>query len=189
MIILASTSPRRIEIFKRLGFSFIAVPPDFDESSMQGLEPYSMPLIFAQKKAESLSLRFKADVVIGFDTLVFHNGKILGKPKDLNEAKNFFFELSGNYHEVITGCSIVSLELKIFKTFSDTSKVKFKNLTRQIIDEYLLKVNTLDKAGAYAVQEYGEMIIEHTEGSIDNIIGLPTEKLLEEMKNLSLICC
>lgn len=186
MIILASTSPRRIEIFKRLGFSFIAVPPDFDESSMQGLEAYSMPLIFAQKKAESISHKFEDDVVIGFDTLVFYNDKILGKPKDLNESKIFLSKLSGNYHEVITGCSIVSRKLKIFSTFSDISSVKFKALTNDIIDEYIRKVNTLDKAGAYAVQEYGDMIIDHTEGSIDNIIGLPTEKLLEEMKSLSL---
>jgi len=186
LIILASTSPRRIEIFKRLGFSFIAVPPDFDESSMQGLEPYSMPLIFAQKKAESISNKFEYDVVIGFDTLVFHNGKILGKPKDLNESKAFLSKLSGNYHEVITGCSIVSRKLGISSTFSDISRVKFKVLTNDTIAEYIRKVNTLDKAGAYAVQEYGEMIIAHTEGSMDNIIGLPTEKLLKKMNSLSL---
>lgn len=70
--------------------------------------------------------------------------------------------------------------------FSDTSKVKFKNISRQTIDEYIAKVNTLDKAGAYAVQEYGEMIIDHIEGSIDNIIGMPTEMLLKEMRNLQL---
>lgn len=145
-----------------------------------------MPLIFAQKKSESISPNFQHDIIIGFDTLVFHNGRILGKPRDLNEAKSFLSELSGNYHEVITGCSIISLKLNISRTFSDTSKVKFKELTSSIIDEYTSKVNTLDKAGAYAVQEYGEMIIDHTEGSMDNIIGVPTEKLLTEMKNLSL---
>lgn len=146
-----------------------------------------MPLVFAQKKAESIAPNFKDDIVIGFDTLVFHNNKILGKPKNLNKARSFLSELSGNFHEVITGCSIISLKLNISETFSDTSRVKFKPLTDSIIDEYISKVNTLDKAGAYAIQEYGKMIIDHIEGSFDNIIGLPTEKLIKTLKRLSLL--
>ncbi len=145
-----------------------------------------MPIIFAREKAESIAHKYENDIVIGFDTLVFHNGKVLGKPKNLKEAKHFLAELSGNYHEVITGCCLLANSLNISRTFADKSRIKFKHLTSQVIEEYLEKVNTLDKAGAYAIQEYGEMIVDHTEGSMDNIIGLPTEKLIETLKDLAL---
>lgn len=178
MIVLASTSPRRIEIFRRLGFSFISVPPNFDESTVSGIKPLLLPMLLAQKKAQSIADEYSSHIVIGFDTIVVLNNRILGKPKDINEAKKFLSELSGNYHDVVTGCSVISVKHKILHTFSDTSRVKFKTLSDKTIADYTSRVNTLDKAGAYAIQEYGEMIIDHTEGSIDNIVGLPTEKLI-----------
>ncbi|HBM16458.1 MAG TPA: septum formation protein Maf [Lentisphaeria bacterium] len=182
MIILASTSPRRIEIFNRLGLSFKVVPHLFDESSIAGIAPYYLPVVLAREKAKSIAGQNRGCTVIGFDTIVIHNNKILGKPKDIYEAKAFLTQLSGEYHDVVSGTSIISYENKIDCSFFDISKVKFKTLSSETISEYMKKVNTLDKAGAYAIQEYGEMIIERTEGSIDNIIGIPTEKLIKHLK-------
>jgi septum formation protein len=189
LIILASTSPRRIEIFKGLGIRFTSVSPEFDESTLElnGIDSYYVPVLLAAKKARSISPKYPKDIVIGFDTIVIHNNRILGKPTDLREARRFLSELSGNFHDVVTGCSVIAHSIGIFHTFSDTSKVKFKTLTSDTIENYINKVNTLDKAGAYAIQEYGEMIIDHTEGSIDNIIGLPTEKLIAYLSDNELI--
>ena len=184
MIILATTSPRRIEIFNRLGFSFKAVSPLFDESSQVIANPLSIPLEFAYKKALSISEHYQNDLVIGFDTVVFHRDKVLGKPKTMNEAVEFLERMSGTTHQVITGVSILCAKNNIICNFTGISHVKFKVFTNDIILKYFEKVNPLDKAGAYAIQEYGDMIIDKIEGSMDNIIGLPTEKLLEALNNI-----
>lgn len=184
MIILATTSPRRIEIFNRLGFSFKVVSPFFDESSQVIVNPLSIPLEFAYKKALSINKHYPNDLVIGFDTVVSHRGKVLGKPKTMKEAVEFLERMSGTIHEVITGVSILCATNNTICNFTDISYVKFKVLTNDIILKYFEKVNPLDKAGAYAIQENGDMIIDRIEGSKDNIIGLPTEKLLEALTNI-----
>ena len=100
------------------------------------------------------------------------------------KAVAFLLSMSGTVYEVITGVSIICEANKITCNFSDTSHVKLKTLTRNVILKYFEKVNPLDKAGAYAIQEYGDMIIEKNEGSLDNIIGLPTEKMLKALNNI-----
>ncbi len=184
MIILASTSPRRIEILERLGLSFKAISPTFDESSYRIINPLHIPVEFAYKKAISINKDYPNDLVIGFDTIVLHRGKVLGKPESPDEAVEFLKRMSGTTHEVITGVSIVCKTNNIICNFTDISRVKFKILTRATILKYFEKVNPLDKAGAYAIQEYGDMIIEKFHGSMDNIIGLPTEKLLKALNNI-----
>lgn len=184
--ILASTSPRRIEILNRLGFSFKSVPPDFDESSISIEKPFTAPEILARHKALSIAPLYPQNLVMAFDTLVILDGNIFGKPKDLDEAANFLRRLSGKEHQVITGCSLVFLQKSFIKTFSDISRVVFKALSEEEIHFYINRVNTLDKAGAYAIQEYGEMLIDHIEGTMDNIIGLPSEKLISVLKNTAL---
>jgi septum formation protein len=187
LIILASTSPRRIEIINCLGFSFKAISPLFDESSHRIINPLHIPVEFAYKKAISVKKDYPNDLVMGFDTIVFHRGKVLGKPKSMNEAVEFLERMSGTMHEVITGVSIICITNNITCNFTDISHVKFKILTRNTILKYFEKVNPLDKAGAYAIQEYGDMIIGKIEGSMNNIIGLPTEKVLEALSNIEKI--
>lgn len=185
MIILASTSPRRNEIFKRLGFSFKVVPPLFDESSYKMLIPlHIVPIKFAYEKALSVSKNYPNDLVIGFDTMVFCEGKALGKPESIEDAVKFLERMSGIVHEVITGTSILCPVNNISCNFTEVSRVKFKTLTKDTILKYFEKVNPLDKAGAYAIQEFGDMIIEKIEGSMDNIIGLPTEKTVKALSNI-----
>jgi septum formation protein len=188
LIILASTSPRRIEIFKRLGFYFKVIPPLFNEDSHRIINSSHIPLEFAHEKAISISKSYPNNLVIGFDTIVFHKGKALGKPASIDEAVKFLERMSGTIHEVITGVSIVCTTNNITCNFTDTSCVKFKILTRDAILKYFEKINPLDKAGAYAIQEHGEMIIEKIEGSRNNIIGLPTEKMLESLRNIDRFC-
>ncbi len=177
-IILASESPRRRRLLAEMGYEFRSVVSGADESCT-GIYPPHSPLYHARTKASAVAEQFPAELVIGADTVIEFDGEIIGKPCDSADAEAMLIRLSGESHQVVTGVNLRCIERKLDCTFADSTVVRFKPFTLKTIRKYLAKVNVLDKAGAYAIQEYGEMLVEKTDGSLNNVIGFPTEKLAE----------
>lgn len=180
-IILASSSPRRKELLTTAGVEFEIHVKEVDETVPEGTLPVDAAKMTAAKKAAAVAEDYKDCVVIGADTIVVANGKILGKPKDEADAKMMLRMLSGNEHEVITGvCIIGSGEAE---TFAQISKVKFYNLTEEEISAYVATKEPMDKAGAYGIQGLGCRLVERIEGDYFNIVGLPVAEVCRKIKN------
>lgn len=177
-IVLASTSPRRKELLEREGLEFEVMA-----SSAEELHDESIPLSALCEKNAELKAR-AVDVpdaaVIGADTLVWIDGVPLGKPKDLSGAKEMLLRLSGQVHTVCTGVCVV-FPGGMVERFHELTEVSFLNFDEQVIDDYFSKVNPLDKAGAYGIQEHGEMLVEQIVGSFDNVMGLPVALLMARL--------
>lgn len=182
-IILASESPRRKEILARLGIKFSVHKPHVHEISGYFC-PSLVSVINACRKAESVALQFPSHTVIGADTVIEFEGRILGKPETVSEALGMLISMSGKKHLAVTAVCIRKIEDDVKCVFSDSTEVEFRNFSEATVMEYIGRVNTLDKAGAYAVQECGDMLISNIRGSYDNVIGLPSEKLLMALGRL-----
>ncbi len=182
-LILGSGSPRRRELLKYLDIDFEVQTTNTDENFPIEMAPEQVPLFLAQKKARAFDNIIQDNwIVITADTVVILNDEILGKPHNADNAKIMLAELSGQRHQVITGVCIRSQ--KNFRCLSDETKVWFKNLTQQEIDYYVEKYKPFDKAGAYGIQEWiGYIGIEKIEGSYQNVVGLPVQKLYVELFN------
>lgn len=181
-IILASGSPRRREMLKDAGLEFEVIPSPAEE-----LHDASMPLHLlcetnAELKALEISRCHPDSIVIGADTLVYIDDTPLGKPKTEQEARDTLMKLSGRAHQVCTGVCIAQGE--VTQRFHAVTKVYFKELNADIISDYMSKVNVMDKAGSYAVQDHREMIVSEVVGDYSNVVGLPVNLVLEELKKL-----
>jgi len=182
-VILASNSPRRKELLSGLGIPFeVRTLSDIDESYPETLKGEDIPMFISGKKAEVYKRTMADDeMIITADTIVYDNGKVLGKPKDREEAVSMLKELSGHAHEVITGVSIVTMEKTV--QFASTSKVYFAELTDEEIAYYVDTYQPFDKAGAYGIQEWiGYVAVTRIEGSYFNVMGLPIQRLYTELK-------
>ena len=178
-IILASGSPRRQELLKQMGVKFRVVVADTQEAHGRGRAARSICRRNALAKAKVVAETHTNHTVLGADTLVHLNDELLGKPGNLAEARRMLRMLSGKTHQVTTACALIYGSRK--KVFTVTTRVGFRALSsRQIID-YLKAVVVLDKAGAYAIQEKGEWIVESLNGSLTNVVGLPAERLGREL--------
>ena len=183
-LILASESPRRRELLAAAGLDFEVIP-----STAKELHDVSVPLhMLCERNAELKSLAVAENyydaVVIGADTLVYVDQTPLGKPQSRSEARETLQRLSGRTHQVCTGVCIAYCGTTC--TFHTITEVVFKQLTDQVIDDYMAKVNVMDKAGSYAVQEHGEMIIEEVKGDYGNVVGLPVNQLLAKLEALTI---
>ena len=179
-LILASGSPRRRDLMEEAGYEFEIIVSPAEEAHDPALKPWELTEANAQLKAEAIAERFADAVVIGADTLVYLDDEPLGKPRDMDDAENMLQRLVGRTHVVCTGvCLCLGGEAQCFH---ELTKVTFRNLDTDAIRKYLGMINPLDKAGAYAAQEHGEFIIEKTEGSWTNVVGLPMERLAQELK-------
>ncbi|HTH48976.1 MAG TPA: nucleoside triphosphate pyrophosphatase [Candidatus Limnocylindria bacterium] len=184
-LILASASPRRRELLAQLGVPFEVVPADVTEHEAPDADPREMVRHNAALKADWVSVRHPDATVIGADTTVFIGNTVLNKPGDLAEARAMLRRLSGRTHIVFTGVAVRRRSDGLRLDRGVASEVTFKPLNDAIIEEYLASVHTLDKAGGYAIQERGDLIVERHVGSLTNIIGLP----LEEMKQILTQAC
>ncbi|MFZ9931929.1 MAG: Maf family protein [Chthoniobacterales bacterium] len=183
---LASRSPRRRELLLAAGLAEVTVEPSTaGESNDASAGLPALVLANARVKATDVAARHPGSVVLGADTLVWLEGRPLGKPVDLAAARAMLSRLSGRVHEVCTGVSLVRLEPRLQIEFHETTRVRFRNLDEQLIGAYLSKVDVLDKAGAYALQEHGEMIVESVEGSRSNVVGLPVERTLAALRRFA----
>ncbi len=182
-LILASASPRRAELLRQLKLQFKIIPSDAAEIFDENLSPRELCQINAHRKARAVAKKNPGSLVLGADTLVFLGREIFGKPRDLDEAKQMLAKLQGRTHQVVTGVCLMHLRARRERIFAVGTDVTFRPLTAKQINDYLSKINPLDKAGAYAIQENGEMIVSEISGSYSNVVGLPVERLQEELKS------
>ena len=180
-IILGSNSPRRQELLKSLGFTFLNKPINADESFPIDLLAEEIALYLAEKKADAYAEDLKeTEILITADTIVWCEGKVLNKPANFIEGKKMLETLSGKMHEVFTAVCLKSGNKQT--TFYDVSKVYFKKLKPEEIEYYLINFTPYDKAGGYGVQDWlGYIAIDKIEGSFYNVMGLPVKELYEEL--------
>ncbi len=182
-IILASASPRRAELLKKIGLEFEVVPADIDEANIRNLGPESYTIDIAHKKAlDIVNKNYKSSLVIAADTVVVKGG-IMGKPADENEAFEMLKSLQGQWHEVITGVAIIDSDTKAEILDYEKTLVKMTSLSDLEIRAYIKSGEPMDKAGSYGIQSLGAMIVERIEGCYFNVVGLPLNKLNAMMKN------
>lgn len=174
-LILASQSPRRRDLLARTGLAFDVVIRPTDELLDAALGPQALCMANAKDKADAVAREFPDATVIGADTLVFIDATPLGKPRDEADARAMLTQLSGRAHQVCTAVSIRSPRGDA--DFAEMTKVQFRMLSGADISRYLSLVDVYDKAGAYALQEHGEIIVERVEGDANNVIGLPVSRL------------
>ena len=182
MLILASASPRRRELLSRCGVPF-RVHAVQTEELHDGASPFVLLARNAACKAAAAAADYPQDTVIGADTGIVLDNQLIGKPADLEDAKRILRQLSGRTHEV---CTSVSLRGAVQDDFAVTTEVTFKELSEETIQAYLDAVPVLDKAGAYAIQDHGELIVERFSGEMENIIGMPLKKLQLLLKKYSI---
>jgi septum formation protein len=180
-LILASASPRRAELLRQLGLHFQVVASDASEFAHEHLSPLELCQLNAHRKARAVAKKFPDVLVLAADTLVFLDDAILGKPADLAEAQRMLEKLQGRTHQVVTGMDLIHLRAHRERVFAVSTDVRFRALDAGQIQNYFAKVNPLDKAGAYAIQEYGDLIVEEISGSYSNVVGLPVERLQAEL--------
>ena len=180
-LILASKSPRRQELLKLMDIDFRVVLKEVDESYPDGLTPAEIALYIAQKKAEAFDEDINDEVVLTADTIVCIDGEILGKPDDAEHAIAMLQKLSGKVHQVYTGVCL--LYKGRYNKFYDMSEVFFRKLTDEEIRSYVAEYQPFDKAGSYGIQQrIGLIGIERINGSYTNVVGLPTEKVYQQLK-------
>lgn len=178
MIILASQSPRRRELLKYITSDFEVKTASVDETLENGISPDKAVEYLSKIKA--LPFKNGVDTVIGADTVVSIDGKILGKPKDRDDAFNMIKTLSGREHSVFTGVTVICKDET--KTFSVETKVKFFDLSDDEINAYIDTKEPFDKAGAYGIQGFGSLLVEKINGDYFNVVGLPVSKLNRVLK-------
>ena len=173
MVILASQSPRRKELLKKIIPDFKIVPADVDEHL--NVDIYELPKEAALLKARTIKKEYPNDDVLGCDTVVIIDNKLLGKPRDEKEAYEMLKELSGREHHVVSGYAFLKGDQEI--TGSTITTVIFNKLSDELIWKYIKTGSPLDKAGAYGIQDTEFHLVKEIEGSLDNVIGLPTEDI------------
>lgn len=181
-LLLASTSPRRRQILESLNLSFEVISPQSEEASAhsENVEEITMENSLLKARSGISLAKHETDIIIGSDTLVVLKDKVMGKPQNREDAFKMLSQLSGQWHRVVTGVALVSKNYGELTTF-DTSRIKFKSLIASEIENYVSTKEPYDKAGSYAVQGLGALLIEKIEGSYTNVMGFPIEKFLTEL--------
>jgi len=178
-LILASSSPRRVEILRKERIEFeIKIPPSFKEESASS-DPVEHVLTLSQEKTLSVSPQVEEGIILGADTIVVLDGEIIGKPQNKEEAFLILKKLSGKTHKVYTGITLLNKYNEKMISAYDCTGVKFNQLEDEKIMAYINTGEPMDKAGAYGIQGMGSFLVERIEGNLDNVIGLSTNKLKE----------
>jgi len=179
-LVLASASPRRLQLLREAGWAVEVDVSGADEIEDHSLQPDFLALENARLKWRAIATRRPTDFIVAADTVVWSNGRFYGKPADLEEARNMLALLVGRKHEVVTG--VVAGRLADPMEFAERSLVTFHDLSSTSIQDYLASINPLDKAGGYAAQDDEGRLIAKIEGSLSNVIGLPMEHLAEVLR-------
>jgi septum formation protein len=185
-IILASASPRRKELLEKIGLKFEVEPSDYAEDMRSELSPDELARSISLEKAKVVASKHNNAIVIAADTFIVSRGKILGKPNTRDEARKMLMTLKGKSHSVITGFTILDTDKNKVLTKSVETIIHIKNLTSEEVDAYVRSKEPLDKAGAYAIQGLGSVIVERIEGDYFNVIGLPLSALAEGLKEFGI---
>lgn len=184
-VILASASPRRQVILKSILRNFSVIPADVEEVNRESA--YVTVKENALLKANSVAQKHTESWIIGSDTVVALDDEIIGKPTDLNNAKETLQQLSNQWHEVYTAVALVNHNLGVCENWVETSKVHMKDLSDQLIEQYFELCCPLDKAGSYNIEEHGTLIIDKYDGEFENIMGLPQKSLLNYFKQHNIL--
>ncbi len=176
-LILATASPRRIEMLNDLGVKFKAVISSYNEPDRnKGQLPSEYVESNANGKAEAVAAKYKNAIVVGSDTVVVYKNRVLGKPKNMNEAFEYIHLLNGRTHAVYTGISLIDCNSMKAVSSHEKTLVTFRDLTEIEISRYLKSIDPMDKAGAYAIQGSGALIVERIRGCYYNVVGFPVAK-------------
>lgn len=181
-IILASGSPRRINMLKEDGIDFTVIKPGCEENINLDLTPAQTVMSLALRKA--MAIGPQDGMILACDTVVVHNGKVIGKPRDEEDAFAILSELNGQAHEVISGVCILDQSENLKMVFNSVTKVFFKEYSDEYIREYIKTGEPMDKAGAYAIQGLFSEKIDHIEGAYDNVVGFPYEEIKRKLEKL-----
>ena len=179
-VILASASPRRKELLGLITEEFKIIPSGVEEIVPDGTEPEKQPEFLARLKAEDISKKYPQDVVIGADTSVIIDDCVLGKPGGSKQAEDMLKMLSGRTHKVVTGCAVI--KNGECRSFSSVTEVEFYPLTDKEIEDYIATGECFDKAGAYAIQGKGGLLVKAIRGDWYNVVGLPVAQLVRVLK-------
>jgi septum formation protein len=180
-IVLASASPRRKELLGQIGLQFDVEPTDYDEETTSASEPHEMAMELSLGKAKSAARKHRKSLIIAADTLVVLGDRVIGKPHTNAQAREMLRALSGRTHSVITGFSILDTETGKVLSRSVETKVHMRKLTLKEIDSYVRTKEPLDKAGGYAIQGRGVVLVDRIEGDYSNVVGLPLSALAESL--------
>ncbi len=180
-LILASASPRRAELLRGLGMDFTVITCPTEEAHHEDFTARELCLFNAYRKARAVAKLHPQALVLGADTLVYLGTTLYAKPTDMADARRMLRELSGHTHQVVTGVCLLHLAKHRCRLFAETTDVTFKALTDVQIAAYLAAIRPLDKAGAYAIQDRGDDIVERINGSFSNVVGLPVERVKHEL--------
>ncbi|MGC8564650.1 MAG: Maf family protein [Fervidicoccaceae archaeon] len=182
VIVLASKSRRRIELLKQLGLDFIVIEPNIEEEIRRG-DPRATVLINASKKAEAVRpISPDGSVIVGIDTVVVIDGEILGKPPSLNSNIEMLRRLNGRWHTVVSGVHVSRKDRSLVEEYTVETRVKFGSFSEREILAYASSLEGLDKAGGYAAQGLGAVLIEKIEGDFYNVVGLPIFSLMKTLE-------
>ena len=185
-LVLASASPRRSALLSQIGLTFEVRPSDIVEPSPNmhlNIPASEVTQKLASLKAIDVAQHFNTAIIIGADTLVSLDGKLLGKPTGDTEAFEMLSHLSGTRHEVVTGVALVDAETGREMVWSETTQVYFRELPRTEIDAYIASGEASDKAGAYGIQGRGAAFVRGIEGCYFNVVGLPLASFVEHLSN------
>ncbi len=181
-LVLASSSPRRRDLLTEAGIDFEILVPEIDETIPPGECPWASAERLAREKAGAVSHLRPDQIVLAADTIVVCDEHILGKPASEADARRMLALLSGREHHVLTGVCLERLQPAKRLCWVCDTRVVFRDLTADTIARYMDLVQVMDKAGSYAIQEHGEMIVAETDGLLSNVIGLPIEEVVERLR-------
>jgi septum formation protein len=179
--ILASISPRRADLLREFKYEFSVVPSGAEEINFKNLSAGELARLNAFRKAQAVSKKHPDAVVLGVDTVVVFGREVFGKPSDAADAERMVMALQGQTHQVVTGVCLIHLQSRHQRLFYEQTDVTFRKMTPAQVRQYHAKVNPLDKAGAYGIQEKGVTVVESIAGSRSNVAGLPMERLQAEL--------
>lgn len=182
-LVLASASPRRRELMALAGFDFEVITADVDEVLDASLAPCELVMSLSFQKASAVAKDNPDAAVIGADTVVVLDGKVLGKPHSEEEAVQMLRGLSGNTHEVYTGVCIIKGD-RVHK-FYECTKVTFWPLEDELIAQYVASKEPMDKAGSYGIQGKGSVLVKGIEGDYFNVVGFPVSRFCREIKSFT----
>lgn len=181
-LILASGSPRRKEILEKLGIPFDVIPSNYEENMTENIAPEELAKKLALGKATDVAGKVSNSIVIGADTFIYFEGKKLGKPKTSEKAAEMLTEMSGKPHLIYTGYAIIDSDTKQTVLGCCETKVYFRQLNSSEIKNYVNSGEPLDRAGAYAIQGIGSVIVEKIVGDYFNVVGLPISQVAQSLK-------
>ena len=185
-VVLASASPRRAELLSKIGLSFNVIASDVDEEFRNNETPVAHVKRLALAKASRVAATITQGIIIGADTIVVLDGNILGKPQDVDEARNMLSLLSGNTHYVYTGFAILEQQRRRSIVDFEKTSVHFRDLTNDEIDGYVQTGSPMDKAGAYGIQDISAIFVDRIDGCFYNVVGFPLAKFYLVMKQFLL---